>query len=113
MHDQRRAMLDRAAQVGRRRGVVDDQRHARIVGDRGHGVEVGDVAARVGDGFAEDRAGVVVDGGLDGVEIVEIDEGRGPAEALDRLAELRDRAAVEARRDDDVACPVPSAERAP
>jgi hypothetical protein len=62
--------------------------------------------------LAEDRAGVVVDRGLDRVEIVEIDELRRPAEALDGLAELRDRAAVEPGRDDDVR-PAPSAGTAP
>ena len=76
MHYQRRAVLDGAAQVGRGRGVVDDQRQPGLFGHGGHGVEIGDVAARVGDGLAEDGAGVVVDGGADGVEIVEIHECR-------------------------------------
>ena len=103
MDDQRRAVLDRAAEVWRGRGIVDDQRQARVVGDPRDHVEVGDVAAGVGDALAEDRAGIVVDGGLDRVGVVEVDELRGPAEALDRLAELGDRPAVEPGRDHDVA----------
>jgi hypothetical protein len=49
----------------------------------GHGVEIGDVTARVGNRFAEDRARVVVDRGLDGVEIVEIDKGRTTSQTLE------------------------------
>ena len=66
-------------------------------------VQIGDIAAGVGDRLAEDGAGVIVDGGLDRVQIVEIDEFRGPAEALDGLAELGDGAAVKPGRGHDVA----------
>ena len=60
------------------------------------------MAARVGDGFAEDGAGVVVDRGFHGVGVVDVDELGRPAEALNGLRELRDRAAVEAGGDDHV-----------
>jgi hypothetical protein len=102
MHHQRGAQLDRAAQVGGCRSVVHDQRNARVIGDGGDGRNVGDVAAGIGDRLAEHGAGVIVDGRLHRVEIVEIDEFRGPAEALDGLAELRDGAAVKASGHDDV-----------
>ena len=103
MHHQRGPVFDGAAEVGGGRGVVHDQRQASGIRDRADRVQIGDIAARIGDGFAEDRARVVVDGGLDRVQIVEIDKGRGPAEAFDRLAELRDRAAIETGRGHDVA----------
>ncbi|MPL71114.1 hypothetical protein SDC9_16885 [bioreactor metagenome] len=102
MHHQRRAMLDRAAQIGRGEGVVDDQRQAEPVGHLRHRIEIGDIAAGVRDRLAEDRTGVLVHRGFDRRGIVEIDEGAAPAEALHRQAELGDGAAVKPGRGDDV-----------
>ena len=51
------AVLDRAAQVGRGHGGVDDQRHAGVVGDLGDAREVGDLAGRVGDHLGEHQLG--------------------------------------------------------
>jgi len=102
MHDQRRAHLDRLAQIGRGGGVVDDQGDAVLVGNRRQRRDIGDIATGVGDGLAEDRAGVLVDGGLDGGQIVGIDKGRRPAKAFEDLRELGDRAAIEPGRGDDV-----------
>ena len=113
MHDQRRPHLDRAAEIGRGRGIVDDERQPGLVGHFGKCGDVGDIAAGIGDGFTEERAGVAVDGGRDRVEVVGVDEARRPTEAFDRLAELGDRAAVKPGRDDHVAAPDPSAGRAP
>ena len=98
MHHQCRAMLDGAAQIRGGRGVVDDQRQAHPVGQCGNGIQIGDIAAGVGDGFAEDRAGVLIDRRLDRRQIVEIHELRRPAELADRIAELLDRAAVKLGR---------------
>ncbi len=103
MNNQRRAMFDRAAEIGRGCRIVDNQGDAGSVGDFGDRVEVRDIAARVGDGLAEDGARVVVNRGLHGVEIVKVHEGGRPAEAFEGLAELGDRAAIEARGGDDVA----------
>ena len=88
-------MFDGAAQIGRGRGIVDDQWQASGIGNACDGVEIGDIAAGVGDGFAKHRTGVVVDGCAHGVEIVEIDEFCLPAETLDRMAELGDAAAIQ------------------
>ena len=95
-------MLDRAAEIRRGRRVVDDQRDAGAVGDGCDRRQVGDVAAGVGDGLAEDRSGVVVDRAFDRCGVVEVDERGRPAEALDRLRELGDRSSVQTGRDDHV-----------
>ena len=102
VHHQCRAVFDWAAEVGRGRGVVDDQGQARIVGDLRDRIEIGDVAAGVGDGFTENRARVVVDSGGNGVCIIKVYELGRPAETFDRLAELRDRAAIKAGRGNDI-----------
>ena len=52
-----RSVFDGAAEVGRRHGVVDDQRDAGFVGDFRHGLDIEHVHARIGDGFAVDGAG--------------------------------------------------------
>ena len=102
MDHQRRAVFNRAAQVRRGRRVVDDQRNAGVVRDCRNRIKVSDIAAGVGDRFAENGAGVVVNSSFDRVQIVEIDEGTGPTKTFDRLAKLRDRTAVKARRGDDI-----------
>ena len=56
VHDDVGAVLLGLAQVGRRQRVVDDQRHAGLLGDGRDGRQVDDDAARVGDRLAEDRA---------------------------------------------------------
>ena len=69
-------MLDRADQVGRAEGVVDDQRDAVLVGDSGNGVNVGDVGVGVAKRFNIDSAGVVLNGSLDLGQIMGVDKGR-------------------------------------
>ena len=64
MHNERRAMFDRTAEIRGRRGVIDDHRNASRVCNRSNCVEVGDIAAGVCDGFAEYSAGVVVNSRL-------------------------------------------------
>ena len=51
------AVLDRPAQIGRRQRVIDDQRHAGAVRDRGDRLDVRNDAAGIGDRFDEDRPG--------------------------------------------------------
>src|SRR3546814_10539824 len=88
MNDDVRAMFDRAAEIWCRHGVVDDQRHARLVrhfGDRGY---VGDDPTRIGERFDEDRAGVLVNGGGEGGGIVGVDEAAFPAHLAKALAKL-------------------------
>mmetsp|Transcript_24127 Transcript_24127/g.44834 ORF Transcript_24127/g.44834 Transcript_24127/m.44834 type:complete len:218 (-) Transcript_24127:10062-10715(-) len=102
MHDQRGPMFDGAAQVGRGRCVVDDQRYFGGVRHSRDRIQIGDVATRVGNRFAENRAGVVINGRLDRIQIVKVDKGRRPPEPLDGLAELGDRAAIKAGGDHDI-----------
>ena len=95
MDDDVGAMLEGPDQVGRRHRVVDDEREAVLLGDRRDGLDVDDDAARIGDGFDEDRLGLGRDGGLEGRRIVRIGPGDVPAEILERMGELVDRAAIE------------------
>jgi|GEM_PF-5178849 len=97
-----RAMLDGPPQGRGRHGVVDDQRDARILRHRRNRLDIRDDAARIGQRFAPDGAGIGVDGVLDRVGIVHVDELHFPAEPLDRLSELIDRAAIELVGGDDV-----------
>ena len=55
VHDDVGAVLLRLAQVRRRQRVIDDERHAGLLGDGGDGRQVDEDAARVGDRLAEDR----------------------------------------------------------
>jgi hypothetical protein len=61
VHDDVGAVLEGAAEVRRWHRVVDDQRHPVAVRHFGQQLEVGDVAERVADRFAEDRLGFAVD----------------------------------------------------
>ena len=94
-------MLDRADQIGRRQRVVDDQWHFRLFGDRRDAFDVGDDAAGIGDQLDEDRLGLVGHGGPDRAEIVGIGPAHLPAEILEGVIELIDRAAVELGRGDE------------
>ena len=87
--------IERTQQVGRRQGVVDDQRDSRRVRDLGNRFQIDDQAARVGQGFQEDTLGVRMGGeGLfEIVRVGRIDEMTGPAELVEGMAELSDRAA--------------------
>ena len=59
MHDDVGAVIDRLAKIRRCEGVIDDERHARALGDAGDGFNVGDHATGIGDGFDEDRLGLL------------------------------------------------------
>ena len=74
MDDDVGAVLERAAQVGRWHGVVDDDRHAMPVSDFGQLFEIDDIAERVADRFAEDRLGLAVDQLLEGCRIAVVGE---------------------------------------
>ena len=65
-----RAVFERTAQEGRRYGVIDNQRNAVFVGNFGPLLDIHHVAGRVADRFAEQGAGLVVDGVLDCLEII-------------------------------------------
>ena len=80
MHDDVGAVLDRAQQVGAGHGVVDDERDSGGVCHLGERRDVGDVAQRVADGFAEDRLGTVVYESSEGLGLARI--GKAHCEAL-------------------------------
>ncbi len=88
-------------QIGRRQGVVDDERHAGALRHLRDRREVGDDAARIGDRFDEDRLGARRDGALEGGDVVGIGPHHVPAEALEGVVELVDRAAIERARGDE------------
>ena len=95
VHDDVGAVVLGAAQVGRGQRVVDDQRHAGLLGDGGNRRQVDDDAAGVGDRLAEDGPGLGRDGlgealGVGGVGPFDV-----PVELLEGVVELVDRAAVE------------------
>src|SRR5499427_8845290 len=96
------AVVDRLAQVRRRQGVVDDQRHAGAARDVGDRLDVGDDAARIGDRLDEDRLGLRADAALERADVVRIGPHHVPAEILERVVELVDRAAIELLRRDEL-----------
>jgi hypothetical protein len=97
------APLQRAEEVRRRDRVVDDERHADLVGDGGDRLDVEDVLLRVGDGLAEERLGVGAGRGAPGLGVVRVlDEADLDAEPGQAVVEEVVRAAVEAGAGHDV-----------
>ena len=106
LHDDVGAELDRAAEVRRRKSIVDDQRHTGCPRHGADRLEVGDFTRRVGDDLGVDGLRVVVDGGGNCSGVVRVHEARVYTESPKCDIELSDRAAVERRvRDDVVARP--------
>ena len=70
----------------------------RDLGDR---LDVGDDAARIGDQLDEDRLGLRSDRALEGGDVVGLGPHHVPAEILERVVELVDRAAIELLRGDE------------
>ena len=102
MHDQRGAVVDRLAEVRRGQRVVDQQRHAGILGDARDRLDVADHAARIGQALDEEGLGLVGDGALEVVRLVGVDDLRRPAELRIGVLHLLQRAAIEARGGDDL-----------
>jgi hypothetical protein len=102
VHDDIGAMVDGTDQIGRRQRVVDDQRHARLVGDRGHRLDVGDAATGICDRFDEDGLGARTYRALETFDVVGVGPHHVPAEALEGVGELVDRAAIEFSRGDEL-----------
>ena len=96
------AVLERAGQIGAWHSVVDDQRHAVRVGDRGKRGEIDDVAERVADRFAVDGLGTLVDQLGRAGRIVRIAESHLDAVLRQRVREQVVGAAVQRRSRDDV-----------
>ena len=106
VHDDIGAMLDRPQKDRRRHGIVDDQRQPVRVRDFGERLDVADVAGRIADGFAKDRARGFVDQRRDVRGAVARGEARLDAVAPQRVGEQRVRRAIELRRRDDAAAAI-------
>ena len=102
MDDNVRAVLDRPAEVRGRQRIVDDQRQAGLVGDLRHGRDVDHDAARIGEILDEDRLAFRRQRLAEIFRLGRIDEVAGPAELLERQAELGERAAIEVARGDEL-----------
>ena len=102
MHDDVGAVLDRPAEIGRGQRVVDDVGHAGFLGDRRDRLDVGDDAARIGDRLDEDRLGLRRDRALEAADVVGVRPHHVPAEILEGVVELVDRAAIELLRGDEL-----------
>ncbi len=74
------AVLDRPAQVRRRQCVVDDQRHAGRVRNRGDGGDIEHVELRVTERLGVQRLGIGFDGAPKIFRVAGVDEGRVDAE---------------------------------
>ena len=102
MHDDIGAVIDRAQQNRRGDGVVDDERNAVALGDARQRLDVADVAGRIADALAEDRARFVVDQLFDRVGPVGLGEAHGDALARQNVGEQRIGRAVKLRHRNDV-----------
>src|SRR5579862_3580173 len=98
MHDNVRAMLDRAAEIGSRERIVDDQRDARVVRECCERAQIGNDARRISDGLHEDQPRLRPNCGAHRAEIVGGYERRLDSHSLDRYGKLRHRTAVDVLR---------------
>jgi len=88
-----RAVLQRAAEVGRGRGVVDQQQRAVLVGQPGNVVQRADADSWIGQRLHDDQLGAAGKG--EGGGIARVDTAGGDAEAPQLGGEQRGGAAVE------------------
>lgn len=103
MHHNVRPVVDRPAEIpARPEGVIDHDRHARLVRDRDNGLEVRHVVARVADALDVDRFRPVIDQAVKLVGLVTLDELGGDAQAREGDFELIVGPPVQIARADDV-----------
>ena len=95
-------VLDRAQQVGRREGVVHDERKVVLVRDGGPALDVEHVGVGVAECFRVEELGVVLDGGFDGVKVGGVHERGGKPLLGKGVLEQIERAAVKVGGGDDV-----------
>ena len=95
-------MLDGPEQIGRGQRIVDDQRHARLLGHGRDGGNVGDDAAGIGDQLHENRFRLRAEDRAKAFRVCGVGEAHSPAELLEGLGELVDRAAIELARGDEL-----------
>ena len=89
-------------EIGRRKGVVDQQRNPGVVRDLRHRRDVEHFEPGIADGFGDHEPRVRLDRGAEAVEVARLDKGRGDAEARQRVREQIDGAAIERGGGDDV-----------
>jgi len=95
-------VFERAAEVRRRERIVDEQRHAVVVGDVRDALDVGRDQRGVPDRLEVDVRGVLVDGLGVPLVVERVDEPGRDAAALDGVGEVGVGAAVQRRGGDDV-----------
>ncbi|MNT28972.1 hypothetical protein D3C72_1646930 [compost metagenome] len=98
MVEQAGAEIERAQQVGRGEGRIDQQRDAVVLAELGQRGDIQHVQARVAQRLAEQQPGVGADRGAPGVDVARLDEGGLDAEAAQRVVQQVVRAAVQRRR---------------
>ena len=84
-------------------GIVDDERNAVAGADRGQRLDVADIARRIADALAEDRARFLVDQLFDRIGLIGFGKAHGNALARQHMARTACGRAVELRHRDDVA----------
>ena len=102
VHDDVGAMLDRAAEIGRGKGVVDQERNAGRMRDLRNPGNIEHLEAWIADGLADHEPGLRRDRRTEGVEIARLDECGRDAEAGQGVREQVDGAAVERGGGDDM-----------
>src|SRR5215218_7522723 len=106
MHNDIGAMVDRLAQIWRCQRVIDDEWNAGAARDFRYRLDVGDDAAGIGNRLDENRFCLRADGALERADVVGIGPHHVPAETLEGMIELVDRAAIQlARRDEFISWP--------
>ena len=89
------AVLDGAYQVGRAERVVDDEGDAMAMGHLGDGLNVSDVAVGIAERLGVDGLRIGLDSSLEGLEVVDVDDGVGDALRRQRVGDEVERTAVE------------------
>ncbi|MGY4500494.1 hypothetical protein ACVWYH_004425 [Bradyrhizobium sp. GM24.11] len=102
MHDDVGAELDRSAEIGRGKGVVDQQRNFCVMRDRGDLRDIQHFEPGIADRLADEEFRIRLDRLPERIEIARFHEGRGDAEARQRVRQQIDGAAIERARRHDV-----------
>src|SRR5258708_3514971 len=87
--------LDRPAEIGRREGVVDQERNPSVVRDLRDAWNIQHFEAGIADGLADDQARIGLNGRAKGVQRARLDKSRGDAETRQRMRQEIDAAAIE------------------
>ena len=95
------SMLDGADHDGGE-GVVDDEHDAMAVGHLGYGLQMGHVAIGVAEGLGIDHLGVGLDGRLERLQVVYVQDGVADALRREGVGDEVERAAIEVVGCDDV-----------